>query len=110
MKAAVERTSGPSFEFASLRTTTSHTIGLAHMRALFRDVPQGASPSDYAAAVVEDNVLGAESVAGRERTLRYLRELHLLDSSRPEFVALRWLWTKTSSRTNSSRGCRFRGE
>lgn len=75
-----------------MRTTTSNTIGLGHLRDLLREVPQGADLSGYAAAIIEENALGRSSAAGRKRTLRHMRELYLLDPSRREFVALRRLW------------------
>ena len=75
-----------------MRTTTSNTIGLGHLRDLLREVPEGADLSGYASAIVEENVLGRPSAAGRKRTLRHLRELYLLDPARPEFLVLRRLW------------------
>lgn len=76
----------------SLRTTTSHTIGIPHLRELLRVVPADAPRARYQESIVEDNVLGRPTQAGRQRSLRHLRELYLLDPSRPEFAALRRLW------------------
>ena len=76
----------------SLRTTTSHTIGIAHLTELLRAVPVGASGDQYREAVVEGNVLGRPTHAGRQRSFRHLRELYLLDPDSPAFAALRYCW------------------
>lgn len=74
-------------------TTASHTIGVEHLIALLGLVPEPASAVEYASAVVDDNVLGRPTHAGRHRTMRHLRELYLLDPQRPAFRALRRLWS-----------------
>lgn len=79
--------------WASLRTTASHTIGIPHLVELLDVVPATASAEDYRTAVVEHNALGRPTGAGRARTFRHLRELYLLDPTRPEFRILRHLWT-----------------
>lgn len=80
------------FELGSVRTSASHTIGIAHLTELLGTVPADASPEQYRHAVVEDNVLGRPTQAGRLRSFRHLRELYILDPSRPEFAALRYFW------------------
>lgn len=80
------------FALGSLRTTASHTIGIPHLVELFRAVPADAPHEIYRDAVVEDNVLGRPTQAGRQRSFRHLRELYFLDPSRLEFAALRRLW------------------
>lgn len=80
------------FALGSLRTTASHTIGVPHLIELLRAVPADASHETYRNAVVEENLLGRPTQAGRQRSFRHLRELYLLDPSRPEFAALRRLW------------------
>lgn len=77
----------------SLRTTASHTIGVSHLIELLDVTPMDATFEHYRCAVVEDNVLGRASHAGRLRTFRHLRELYHLDPAHPEFRALRVLWT-----------------
>ncbi|MCT2183310.1 hypothetical protein M3G00_10235 [Brevibacterium casei] len=42
--------------------------------------------------MVEDNVLGRPTLAGRQRSFRHLRELYFLDPGRAEFTALRHFW------------------
>jgi hypothetical protein len=80
------------FALGSLRTTASHTIGIPHLIELLRAVPADATHDRYREAVVDENILGRPTQAGRQRSFRHLRELYFLDPSRPEFAALRRLW------------------
>lgn len=83
---------GSGFALGTLRTTASHTIGVPHLIELLREVPASAAAQHYRDAVVEGNVLGRPTQAGRQRTFRHLRELYFLDPERPEFAALRRYW------------------
>ncbi len=83
---------GSDFTLATLRTTASHTIGIPHLVELLREVQSDASADQYRQAVVEDNILGRPTLAGRQRSFRHLRELYFLDPGRVEFAALRSLW------------------
>lgn len=76
---------------SSLRTTASHTIGVPHLVELLRAVDDNADFEAYRDAVIDDNVLGRPTQAGRERTLRHLREMYFLDPTKPEFSVLRKL-------------------
>src|SRR5215471_19052968 len=76
----------------SLHTTASHTIGVPHLVQLLRVVPSDAAYQRYWEAVVDDNVLGRPTQAGRQRTFRHLRELYFLDPAQREYAALRRLW------------------
>lgn len=76
----------------TLRTTASHTIGISHLVELLRAVPSDAAAVEYREAVVDDNILGRPTQAGRQRSFRHLRELYFLDPARPEFYALRHFW------------------
>lgn len=80
------------FALGTLRTTASHTIGIPHLVELLREVPLDAPAEQYREAVVESNVLGRPTHAGRLRSLRHLRELYFLDPRHPEFAALRRFW------------------
>lgn len=80
------------FALGKLRTTASHTIGIPHLIELLREVPAAATADQYRDAVVEGNVLGRPTQAGRQRSFRHLRELYFLDPSKPEFKALRYFW------------------
>lgn len=80
------------FTLGTLRTTASHTIGIPHLVELLRAVPSDAPAEQYRQAVVEGNVLGRPTLAGRQRSLRHLRELYFLDPERQEFTALRHFW------------------
>lgn len=79
-------------ELGTLRTTASHTIGVTHLVELLRSLPSDATAEQYRDAVVEGNVLGRPTQAGRQRSFRHLRELYFLDPAFPEFSALRSLW------------------
>jgi hypothetical protein len=80
------------FELGSIRTTASHTIGVPHLSDLLAAVTADAPHEAYRAAVVDENVLGRPTAAGRQRSFRHLRELYLLDPSQAAFAALRHLW------------------
>lgn len=86
------RITGGDFTLGTLRTTASHTIGIPHLVELLREVPSDASAEQYREAVIEGNVLGRPTQAGRQRSFRHLRELYFLDPTRPEFTALRHFW------------------
>ncbi|MEZ5150311.1 hypothetical protein [Rhodococcus zopfii] len=88
----VSDASGGHFALESLRTTASHTIATPHLIELLRVVPAEAPRERYREVVVDDNVLGRPTQAGRQRSFRHLRELYFLDPSRREFAALRRLW------------------
>lgn len=81
-----------SSPWASLRTSASHTIGIPHLTELLESAATAASAEDYRVAVIDLNVLGRPTGAGRARTFRHLRELYLLDPERQEFRVLRHLW------------------
>lgn len=73
-------------------THTSRTIMLDELTALLAAVGVDGSAQDYERAVLEDNVLSKRSDSTRRRSLRYLRELYLLDQASPVFRALSRLW------------------
>lgn len=82
------RSSVSSTVLAGFRTHASRTMMLAELEMLLDSVPGDASPEAYRAAVLEENVLlkGAETT--RKKSLRFLRELYLLDRREPIFRAL----------------------
>ncbi|HET7476198.1 MAG TPA: hypothetical protein VFJ97_09290 [Dermatophilaceae bacterium] len=80
------------FTLGTLRTTSSHTIGIPHLVELLRNLPSDAPAEQYCEAVVDGNVLGRPTQTGRQRSFRHLRELYFLDPGRPEFAALRHFW------------------
>jgi hypothetical protein len=82
----------PSAVLAHMRTTASHTIAVGHLQELLREVPGDAPAEQYRTAVVEENILGRPTQAGRLRTFRHLRELYLFDPAHAPFIALRRLW------------------
>jgi hypothetical protein len=79
---------------ASGGATTSHTIVVPALRLLLSQVGTHASANEYEQAVLEDNILGKDTVGARERTLRYLRELYILRNDSLLFRALGDLWNE----------------
>lgn len=77
--------------------TTSHTIIVPALQLLLTAVGTSADAADYARAVLENNVLGKETIEARRRTLRYLRELYVLRSDSLLFRALGDLWNDDPS-------------
>ena len=73
--------------------STSQTIMVASLQRLLAHVPPTAPPQDYQAAVREENVLGKQTVSGREWAFRQLRRFYGLDSRLLIFRALRDLWS-----------------
>jgi len=65
---------------------------LNELTALFDAVPTHADPTDYTAAIVDDNVLDKQTSANRRLTGQRLRELYGLDPGLPLFRVLRRLW------------------
>ncbi|WP_212773158.1 hypothetical protein [Polycladomyces abyssicola] len=65
---------------------------LRELRDLLAVVPEFASREDYASAIIEDNVLGKQTVSNRRLTNQRLGELYGLDPQIPIFRVLRRLW------------------
>jgi len=65
---------------------------LDELRLLLSHTDPQASRADYAAAIVDENVLGKPTRRARELTLRYMSALYSLDAANPIFRALRRLW------------------
>lgn len=72
--------------------TTSHTIVVPSLQTLLTNVGTSGSAEAYEQAVLEENVLGKETIGARRRTLRYLRELYVLRRDSLLFRALGDLW------------------
>jgi hypothetical protein len=72
--------------------TTSHTIIVPALQLLLSQVGIRSSADSYERAVLEDNVLGKETIESRRRTLRYLRELYVLRDDSLLFRTLGDLW------------------
>lgn len=78
--------------FGDKGTHTSRTIMLSELQDLFAAVPPDVPREAYAMAVVDENVLGKQTVATRRLTRQRLAELYGLDPSVPLFRVLRRLW------------------
>jgi len=84
--------SAAGFRFGDKGTHTSRTIMLSELTDLLAAVPAGAPREHYAAAIVEENVLGKQTIATRRLTSQRLGELYGLDPRLPVFRVLRRLW------------------
>ncbi|NOZ78339.1 MAG: hypothetical protein GXP48_03990 [Acidobacteria bacterium] len=80
------------FRFGNRGTHTSRTIMLAELSELLAVVPADADRLVYACAIVDDNVLGKQTLATRRLTNQRLGELYGLDHRIPLFRVLRHLW------------------
>ena len=80
------------FRFGDKGTHTSRTMMLAELNELFAQVRQTARREEYAAAVIEDNVLGKQTAATRKLTNQRLGELYGLAPHIPIFRVLRKIW------------------
>lgn len=72
--------------------STSQTIMVASLQRLLSLVPASAAPADYRSAIMDENVLGKQTVSGREWAFRQLRRFYGLDPRLLLFRALRDLW------------------
>jgi len=80
------------FRFGAKGTHSSRTMMFAELDELLAAVPHGNGRADYAAAIVEENVLGKETAASRLVSNQRLGELYALDPSVPLFRVLLRLW------------------
>jgi hypothetical protein len=81
-----------SLVLGDFRTHASRTMMLSELELLLDAVPPDASPEDYRQAVLDENVLLKGAATTREKSLRHLRELYVLDAESPLFATLRALW------------------
>lgn len=85
------------FRFGINGPHAARTMMLEELRQLLGHTAPHASRADYAAAIVEDNVLGKPTRKARTLTLRHLGTLYGLDGANPIFRALRRLWPLNES-------------
>ena len=74
-------------------THTSRTLMLKDLIELLAAVPSDGARSDYAAAIIDENVLGKATAATRRLTNQRLGELYGLDARLPISRVLRRLWS-----------------
>jgi hypothetical protein len=72
-------------------THISRTIMLTELEALLAAVPQHAAAVDYREAILVRNILSKTTDSTRQKTLRHLRELYVLDERVPIFKLMRML-------------------
>lgn len=78
-------------KFTGGGTHISRTIMLAELEAVLSAIPQGSPASEYRDAILQRNVLGKTTDSTRQKTLRHLRELYVLDEEVPIFKLMRIL-------------------
>jgi len=79
-------------KFFAGNTHISRTMMLQELDALLQAMPRGSNAADYRDAICERNILGKTTVSTRQKSLRHLRELYVLDENVPIFRLLRRLY------------------
>ena len=82
------------FRFGINGPHAARTMMLDDLRLLLANTEPQATRADYAAAVVENNVLGKPTRKARELAFRHMATLYALDLANPIFRALRHLWSR----------------
>jgi len=72
----------------------SRSMMLPEITALVQAMPQEATPADYKAAILKDNILGKPTFSSRDKSLRHLVQLYGLDPQMALFRQLRKLATE----------------
>ena len=85
------------FRFGPNGPHAARTMMLDELRLLLENTEPTATRAEYAAAVVDANVLGKPTRRARELTYRYLAALYSLDLANPIFRSLRRLWPLTEA-------------
>ncbi|MCB9617771.1 MAG: hypothetical protein H6722_35495 [Sandaracinus sp.] len=80
------------FRFGDCGTHTSRTIMLAELGDLLAALGTTATRDQYATAIVDENVLGKQTLSTRRQTSQRLAELYGLDPRLPIFRVLRRVW------------------
>lgn len=80
------------FRFGANGPHAARTMMLEDLQVLLAQVPADAPRSEYAEAIVNQNILGKPTKKARELTLRHMATLYGLDPSVPLFRTLRRLW------------------
>lgn len=80
------------FRFGEKGTHTSRTLMLTELAELLAAVSADARREAYVTAIVDENVLGKQTLSSRRITAQRLRELYGLEARLPVFRVLRRLW------------------
>lgn len=81
------------FRFGEKGSHTSRTMMLAELTDVLAELPPQSERAEYAAAIIEDNVLGKQTSANRRLTNQRLGELYGLDPRLSLFRVLRRVWS-----------------
>ena len=88
-----DATSRAGFRFGNKGTHTSRTMMVAELTELLAAMAPEADRPAYAAAIIDDNLLGKQTTATRRLTNQRLGELYGLEPRIPLFRVLRRLWS-----------------
>jgi len=92
MKNGSLENSSSSLVLGDFSTHASKTMMLSELSLLLETVSADGSPEDYRSAVLDENVLLKKSDSTRQKSLRHLRELYVLDGQDLLFALLRNLY------------------
>jgi len=92
--ASSEKLESVGFRTGDKGTHTSRTMMLSELTDLLRFVPVHSERGIYARVIIEDNILGKNTVSTRKLTSQRLSELYSFDRSVPLYRVLRWLWER----------------
>jgi len=80
------------FRFGAKGTHTSRTIMFEDLQSTLEACSESAARAELAAAIIENNCLGKQTLATRRLSCQRLSELYSLDPEVPVFAALFRLW------------------
>jgi hypothetical protein len=84
------------FRFGHRGAHSSRTMMVADLVTLFAHCPEQANRAMLKAAIVDDNLLGKNTVSTRTEAFERLSALYLLDPSKAMFTGLRWFWKQSA--------------
>lgn len=85
------------FRFGINGPHAARTMMLDDLRLVLANTPENATRADYAAAILDHNLLGKQTRKSRELTLRHMATLYGLDLANPIFRVLRRLWLRNEA-------------
>lgn len=85
------------FRFGTNGPHAARTMMLEDLTVLFQHLPEHATRTEYANAIVHHNILGKPTKKSRELSFKHLTTLYALDSQLAVFRALRRLWALDAS-------------
>lgn len=87
---ASDQSQAHGFRFGHRGAHSSRTMMVADLATVFAQCPVSAARADYRAAILDDNLLGKNTVSTRIEAFERLSALYLLDPTKAMFTGLRW--------------------